>query len=468
MEKNLEFKPPEPVLSEENPWADDALDRLEFAERLTELIQLPTESFVIGLDGDWGTGKTFFLKRWKAYLEKSGIKVIYYNAWEEDFIDDPLTALLGKISSLTDSSKHQELGESIKRVAVPLISNTIKGLLKHHTGISFEGWENGTFKRYSEQIKSRRELKKKLGEISDLLKDENGQPLVFIVDELDRCRPSFAIELLERVKHIFDIRGIVFVFGVNRRELCSSVRSIYGDIRSDVYIRRFFDMELALPDVGREKFVHCAIDRHGLVDFFQDLGGKSESVIHRDEFKEFSGLFAQLSEILNLSFRDIEFCLRTMSLVGKNLTASNFMYPYLIGILLPLRLKNEILYKGLLEGKQVASEVVDYITSMEPTKSDEDRSRRDRSLDLMEAYLYFVAGGNLHEVKNQLRSIANGKDPSNPKLLSMRSRNSGKEHAVEMFDLVDLVERKLASFGSPGRTVRYIRGLLEVIQPPEQ
>ena len=71
---------------------------------------------------------------------------------------------------------------------------------------------------------------------------------MFIIDELDRCRPTFAIELLERVKHIFDVPNIVFVFGINRAELVKSLESIYGEIDAGTYLRRFFDMEFVLPE----------------------------------------------------------------------------------------------------------------------------------------------------------------------------------------------------------------------------
>ena len=76
--------------------------------------------------------------------------------------------------------------------------------------------------------------------------EETRQPLVFVIDELDRCRPTFSIELLERVKHIFDVPGMVFVFGVNRNELCSSIKSIYGEIDADVYLRRFLRHGISL------------------------------------------------------------------------------------------------------------------------------------------------------------------------------------------------------------------------------
>ena len=88
---------------------------------------------------------------------------------------------------------------------------------------------------YLYQRASKDKLKKHLQDLAGEVVKETGHPLVFIIDELDRCRPTFAIELLERVKHIFDIPNMVFAFGINRDELCKSLSSIYGDIDVDVY-----------------------------------------------------------------------------------------------------------------------------------------------------------------------------------------------------------------------------------------
>ncbi len=70
------------------------------------------------------------------------------------------------------------------------------------------------------------------------VREETGHPLVFIIDELDRCQPTIAIALLERVKHICDVPDVVFVFGVNRLELTRSVQSVYGAIDAGTYLRR--------------------------------------------------------------------------------------------------------------------------------------------------------------------------------------------------------------------------------------
>ena len=92
---------------------------------------------------------------------------------------------------------------------------------------------------YLEKRAAKEELKQHLANLATEGRGDTDQPLLFIIDELDRCRPTFAIELLERVKHIFDVPNIAFVFGINRDELVKSLESVYGGIDAGTYLRRF-------------------------------------------------------------------------------------------------------------------------------------------------------------------------------------------------------------------------------------
>ena len=106
-----QFKYPEPDISWEQPWQDDELGREQIAERLTKLIRNQYEPFIVSIDGQWGSGKTFLLKRWQRDLENDGFRAIYYNAWEDDFCDDPLLAIIGQLS-------HQFEEDSFRKIAV--------------------------------------------------------------------------------------------------------------------------------------------------------------------------------------------------------------------------------------------------------------------------------------------------------------------------------------------------------------
>ena len=118
--------------------------------------------------------------------------------------------------------------------------------------------------------------------------EDSGHPLVFVIDELDRCRPTFAIELLERVKHVFDVPNLVFVFGINRRELCSARQSVDGHIDATVYLRRFFDMEFGLSEADPERFCKHLLERFELRKFFTLLDSSASTNTHHEEFQMLS------------------------------------------------------------------------------------------------------------------------------------------------------------------------------------
>lgn len=136
---NLQLNPPEPNIDKENPWADDALQREECAKRLTQVIEGQTEPLTISVNGSWGTGKTFLLKRWQAQLEKENYKVIYFNAWEDDFHQDPLLTIIGQIINkilkgpLKDSKNvikqiKGSIGPALARIGLGIINGGIKSL----------------------------------------------------------------------------------------------------------------------------------------------------------------------------------------------------------------------------------------------------------------------------------------------------------------------------------------------------
>ena len=411
------------------------------AEKMTNLVWMQEDSLVVSLDGDWGTGKTFLLKRWQADLEKEGFKSIYFNAWEDDFCDDPLVAIIGQISNAFTGSKSEEIVAKIKESAGPLLIQGILGVIRATTGIAIsadilEKHTDSVLEKYSSQIKQKKELKQHLQRLSEEVMNDTGQPLVFIIDELDRCRPTFAIELLERVKHIFDVPGIVFVFGINQKELCSSIKSVYGEIDAGVYLRRFFDISLSLPDANAVDFCKYLInDKYELNKLFSELSETARKSIsniladtHSNEFRTFSNDFLAFYNHLGLSLRDIDSCIRSMFFVAKNIHEGHYMYPYLIGALIALRLKNLPLYQEFLKGKLLGSEVMDYIDEQIPDiRRDEELNR---VLILIEIGLYRTSDKALHMA--YLMSL--GESPNQLEYLSKRTRQDPRRLTMFLSD----------------------------------
>ena len=464
----LKLKLPEAAVSPEQPWKDDVLNRAQIAERLTNLIRNQSSPFVISIHGYWGTGKTFLLKRWQRDLETQGFKAIYLNEWEDDFCDDPLLAILGQLAEYFQEGELKGLARQVLDVAGPLIRQNISGVLNKVTGMSLEVQSKEQSQRdfiedYLDQRATKDKLKEHLARMSSAVYDDKGLPMVFIIDELDRCRPTFAIELLERVKHIFDVRNLVFVFGINRDELCSSLQSIYGNIDADVYLRRFFDMEFTLPQADSEKFARYLIGEFGLTEFFGSLATGANDRVHVDEFQRLSGFFPSLWRQLDFSLRDIDYCVRLLSLVGKNLKPREYMFPWVLGLLITLKLKNLDLYRKLVQGSCHVSEVVDYIDGELNQQVVNGRLRRE--MNRIEAHLYFgehseAGSGPQANALNQLSLLKDGSKLTHPEYLSKRTREAGEEEAKELLTMAGSNE----VVAPPGKMIGYAAELIDLHQ----
>ena len=122
---SLQLKLRELDILSEQPWHDDKLSRKQTAERLTKLIRNQRESIIISINGQWGTGKTYLLKRWQKDLEKDQFRAIYYNAWEDDFCNDPLLSIIGQMSEQFKEGKFKKSAEQVGQIAVQLIRQNL-------------------------------------------------------------------------------------------------------------------------------------------------------------------------------------------------------------------------------------------------------------------------------------------------------------------------------------------------------
>ena len=435
--ESLRLKLPEPTISTDDPWADDVLKRKEVAERLTNLVRDQSSPFVISVHGHWGTGKTFLLRRWQADLERQGYNAIYFNAWEDDFCDDPLLAILGQLSEYFRTTGLTHIARRVAHAALPLIRNNVAGVLSKQVGVTLQldpakPDQRDPLDAYLAQRATKDQLKEHLRTLAAAVQEQTKHPMVFIIDELDRCRPTFAIELLERVKHIFDVPNMVFILGVNRDELCSSLRSTYGEIDADVYLRRFFDMEFTLPEVRSRDFCRHLIDRFELREFFS---GPNQRAGHTGDFREFADAFPVLCDRLGLSLRDTDYCVRLTALVGRNLQQHEGMVPLLLALLITLKVKNLALYRAFIQGRCRASDVVNYIDeTVSGTRSSDVRERR---MNEIESCLYVAEhgdrGGEPPAVA-QLRLLHAGKELTHPEYVSERTKKAESQSISELLE----------------------------------
>lgn len=94
------------------------------------------------------------------------------------------------------------------------------------------------------------DIRQKVKEIFNEIIEEQTQKLVIFIDELDRCKPSYALEMLERIKHYFDDDRIIFIVSVNKEQLIHTILNYYGNgFDSTGYLNKFFDLEAHLPEL---------------------------------------------------------------------------------------------------------------------------------------------------------------------------------------------------------------------------
>lgn len=355
----------------DNPFANDKLERKIVADNLTRLVESTNQPFVISVEAPWGWGKTTFISMWKAQLETLGHTCLYFNAWENDFVEDPLIAFIGEISKVlaekkakgkvkTRIKKLQGIAGKIVRRSIPLaIQIATQGLLsqdavkKASDAVSINSDAIAGFaselveekiKQYENDKNGILEFKKELASLAKSLSEEENEkaPLVFFIDELDRCRPDFSIALLERIKHIFSVEGVVFVLGVDRNQLEQSVRSIYGlETITDGYLRRFIDFSFKLPSPSVKAYCNFMFEYFHLHEAFQN---------HRDgrELMDiFVRTFIELAQSYAFSPRVIAQCFTEMNLILRTTPPNIELHVELVAFLVSIKVHNQKVFSLL-------------------------------------------------------------------------------------------------------------------------
>jgi len=366
----IQLKPSEFSVLKESPFANDKLERKKCTDALTNLVQNTLGPLVVSINGGWGTGKTVFLKMWKQVLQNSGFTTIYFNAWQDDYCHDPLVALIGQIWSELKDSDVKEIAKSVKECAAPVFRATIFNAVRTMSAGIVDLNEN-QLKSISERVvdeyvtagEKLKDLKKRLSELAQEV-SQKGKPLIIIIDELDRCRPPFAIELLEKVKHLFDTPGVLFVLGLDREQLGYSIKCVYGhEMDVNGYLRRFIDIEFILPEAKLYAFISHLFAQFGLHDCFEKRKQATSKgyITNIDDKPAFDHVFANLCICFRLSLRDIEHCCRLFILAYINTDDRQFIYPYLLMILVILKLVDDKLYHEYMSGKCTGEKVAQLI-----------------------------------------------------------------------------------------------------------
>lgn len=444
------------------------------------------DSATIALDGGYGTGKTFVLERWVQAMQDQRRVAVYYNAWENDSDDDPLVSLIEALASDARMKKWLQ-------ATWAALNEAVDGIVRKFTGVDAGnvrkaltgGQAVGLLDAAAARRASRQRLKELLAELLEVANEKEGFGVVVVIDELDRCRPTFAIELLERVKHVLNVPGLVFVFGVNMVALRETVKAVYGDIDAHQYLLRMFTTTWHMPpslsfhgregDDRAERYVRYLVDRHGLRAFC-----KRHSLL-AEELSRAEGLLSLIAAGSGVTPRETE---RIVWLLAKMTSMSlrdRTAYSMLPLVLVPLavaRVKAPDAYYQAVSTPDRAPAVIDCL--FELIRDDHRHDFERTELDRMEMMMYRVchehpptghgsqppAYVSLHEyAKEQHPSALDGRH------LSRRSSQIDKERANDLLQAA-LPEYLIEPIGNTAlhlelnfKTLRFITSRFDTVWP---
>ena len=376
----------------------DKLDRARYATFLSRLLAQEgydesrpddeqKKNYVLNLNAEWGAGKTYFLKRWSRELIVD-FPVVYIDAWQQDYSDDPfLTVIAGIIKQLQRQAKFNitipKSAVSMFKAVAPAIA---QGLTKKISGIDIDelhallfsddeidndqnqntnkltgsdfspavkALAQNLIKDHEAKNKSIEVIKSKLADwVSKFEKQEDKSlPIFIFIDELDRCRPSYAVEMLEAIKHIFNVKGIVFVVATDTDQLQHTIKSIYGEgFDAKVYLGRFFNSRYSLKRPALKDFLSVHSDTTKFETAY--LESKNIELLPRTKTSETT--LANISVVLDafqVSARTAIQITERITAIIINLPSGKKVDVLVLAILFCIHEKNHPLYEEIINGR---------------------------------------------------------------------------------------------------------------------
>lgn len=349
---------------------EDILQRNKDLVYFYDLLMAQETAGAIAIDGRWGSGKTFFVKQSlllinaknpMSEIEKNKKDrilccvpfrkdnggsdenydlAIYFDAWENDNDTEPVLSIIYEITKQLGLTYPFEAASDVFKMAGSIFE-TISGRNINNIIDNLKG--DNPLKKFQEQKNIEETLKKFFSKILE----ERGNRLIVFIDELDRCKPSYAVHLLEQIKHYLCDDRITFVFSVNIVELQHTISHYYGEsFDSCRYLDRFFDIRIAIPPADKSRF-------------FDKIASSSDSQY------VLNMIIKRISETYNMELREITRFYRQVKTAVYEATRQNnkqdscseyeqskkLILLYIVPVIIGLKIVNTPLHDEFVDGK---------------------------------------------------------------------------------------------------------------------
>ena len=273
-----------------NTFVKDILERNDDIYAFIGLLNIIEQNYSLALDGAWGSGKTFFVNQTvmvldalygstgseyqKSYetilgrvpneLEPNNF-AIYFDAWANDNDDDPLLSILYTIvkkyrMSFPNDTDWEKVFCGVADLVIdnPLTAGVTLGfnkVVKKTASKVSDISSNIVGKNILEELEKVKNIEKRIHDFFEKILEKRGsERIVIFIDELDRCKPSYSVKLLERIKHYMVHENITFVFSTNISELSHTISHCYGTgFDGYKYLEKFFSEIYTLAELEGEQ-----------------------------------------------------------------------------------------------------------------------------------------------------------------------------------------------------------------------
>lgn len=364
----------------------DLFSRAEYGAKLASFVKAVEGSATVILDGDWGSGKTTFIKMWMGLLRKESIPCVYIDAFSIDHTDSALLAItaevLDALEEMAEASGAQVeegrlrhkliniaalLGPSVARAGLRLATAGLVDL-EAFSGIS-DRLKSATTEVLSEVpdghvdiLEAYRARKKAVAAFrssftayaKSVSQARDDAKLVIVIDELDRCRPSFALEVIESIKHYFDVEGVVFILAMQISQMEASVRLANGNVDAKRYLEKFYHLVARLP-ARMHEYRHDEVRKY--VNFLMEKMAVSVPTDHA----KLSEILSNVAYLRKMSFRSLERVVASIALAGLG-NIGRDVYQDIVVICAIIRHEDSEFFRKIQSGSASSEDLIEFLS----------------------------------------------------------------------------------------------------------
>lgn len=288
-------------------------------KKIIDGVSKSNKSSIFAIDGQWGIGKSFIVDKLNKEIDKSKYAVFNYNCWQYDYYEEPLVAIISNIQdNIEYFSKYysDDFKKEYRAVkGIDALYSSLNSVINKLSGIDFKQIGSkaiGVNKEYDKNNSFNniiKEIQKSLKNITSTI------PIVFIIDELDRCMPDYAIKVLERLHHVFyGFENVIVILSVDRTQLENSIKKIFGENTDiDGYLKKFVDFTIKIDsgeisDDWEEKYLDSFFKSFDL-QYLEDIKSELREYLSLLNIREIEKVLSKITIINNILKNDEKYIL---------------------------------------------------------------------------------------------------------------------------------------------------------------